>query len=1214
MSFPSSFFANERSYVHNRAKQLGYHSVTTRGFGFSERFVTVYKNKPYHALASKYPIAIIHEVLKKVVCLMDRNPISPLEYRNFVLCKDADDNAFSDCDYPKVKELTELDFNFTQSPGPSLKMGKSNVAINEYRKSLPIYNYKPIILSYLTENKVVIIHGGVASGKSTQVPQFLMEKCLEAKVGYKIFLCEPYRITTVAIAERIAFERREEVGQTVGYQIPLETKKSATSIVICVTPDVLLKMLISKEAAFQGRVIIILDEFDECDYIVEFLLITLKDLFKVNPYLRLILMTNNADVTPLFTYFQYPKTEFDCIIKTACITVNSNLIPIQEFFLEDILMRTDYLNRCSLGRSIRNIERRSSFVENSGNSIVELNTIEVIDSAMDKVWNIGEDDVFIFLINMMKKDVISTNHQLSSNGITLLMAACFHGKMKYVIELVKCGADATIRCQSGFTAIDWASKKDNSTIIEFLQYYLICNNEKVVPDREFIRLTASSNFNEHTNRLITYYDNFYPEHGIDLELLFTVVLHIHAFSKAGAMIVFLPSFFDILAFRDVIFEREAELVSSGGSFILRYLYPNMQTSEQKLIFQVPPVDSRKIILSTNVGAVGITISDLVYVVDTGKIEQKMYVDHTGKISFVTGWISPSHALQRCTKIGRLHPGCCYRLYSQLMKLPAKNPSSNLYTCSPQILCLYTKQIVSSELPVLSYLQRALTVQEESTIKKSIENLKSIDALDICRTYEHLTELGRIMLQLPLEPQYAKMVLFSVALKCLDPILTIAAFSKHKSIFKLEQKYQTKSNLAAKEWKKISSKYFSDHLVLIKMFLGRQESGVDKREKDFCEDYCLSQSTLELVNTTRSNIVGHLRAMGIVKTRGVNDMRDLNTNSKEWVFVKAALVGGLYPNLMFIDRTTNKVFSNKNQSEVLLHPLSVLLDYSVLPSNQTVMLTQNDVVKQFPTDWIICNEINDALTDEIQMASVCTAVTPITLALFGGSYKICTALQNQKTALLIQSTVVDVKESDSENEENAQIIKNFLIDSHLQFTMNEDTAKAVLYLRIKWFSYFFRCLRYPSRATSTEEKQLLEVIGNVLKNEEKYKFPAGDPSFIGNKPATYSIDLFQQPSHSKSVADLSHLVSNPAIFPGLITERMAVLRSDVFCGVDNNFLPIHWLKHGLVPITAIEEYLDFTIINKLKMSVDGTEIDCSLASTLVMMWNTSHMLLRGTTLS
>lgn len=71
--------------------------------------------------------------------------------------------------YVSVREPTELDFNFTQSPGQSLKMGKSNIALNDYRKSLPIYNYKQIILSYLTENKVVIIHGGVASGKSTQV-------------------------------------------------------------------------------------------------------------------------------------------------------------------------------------------------------------------------------------------------------------------------------------------------------------------------------------------------------------------------------------------------------------------------------------------------------------------------------------------------------------------------------------------------------------------------------------------------------------------------------------------------------------------------------------------------------------------------------------------------------------------------------------------------------------------------------------------------------------------------------------------------------------------------------------------------------------------------------------------------------------------------------------------------------------------------------------
>lgn len=53
-----------------------------------------------------------------------------------------------------------------------------------------------------------------------------------------------------------------------------------------------------------------------------------------------------------------------------------------------------------------------------------------------------------------------------------------------------------------------------------------------------------------------------------------------------------------------------------------------------MIFQIPPTDCRKIILSTNVGAVGITISDLVYVIDTGKIEQvsRLTTDVQGQVN------------------------------------------------------------------------------------------------------------------------------------------------------------------------------------------------------------------------------------------------------------------------------------------------------------------------------------------------------------------------------------------------------------------------------------------------------------------------------------------------------------------------------------------------------------------------------------------------------
>jgi hypothetical protein len=89
-------------------------------------------------------------------------------------------------------------------------------------------------------------------------------------------------------------------------------------------------MLISQEQVFQGKVIVILDEFEERDYVTEFLLIGLKDLFKVNPFLRLIIMTNANDVTLLFTYFSSPKTVFDEAIKTA--TISSNVTAKIKFF------------------------------------------------------------------------------------------------------------------------------------------------------------------------------------------------------------------------------------------------------------------------------------------------------------------------------------------------------------------------------------------------------------------------------------------------------------------------------------------------------------------------------------------------------------------------------------------------------------------------------------------------------------------------------------------------------------------------------------------------------------------------------------------------------------------------------------------------------------------------------------------------------------------
>jgi HrpA-like RNA helicase len=60
--------------------------------------------------------------------------------------------------------------------------------------------------------------------KYLQVPQMILDYCEEKKQPCRIFCTQPRRIAALSIAERVATERAEKIGQTVGYQIRLESK------------------------------------------------------------------------------------------------------------------------------------------------------------------------------------------------------------------------------------------------------------------------------------------------------------------------------------------------------------------------------------------------------------------------------------------------------------------------------------------------------------------------------------------------------------------------------------------------------------------------------------------------------------------------------------------------------------------------------------------------------------------------------------------------------------------------------------------------------------------------------------------------------------------------------------------------------------------------------------------------------------------------------
>ena len=94
----------------------------------------------------------------------------------------------------------------------------------EKRKKLPAHELKNEILKVLEENQVLVISGETGCGKTTQVPQFILDDFLEKQKGSgcRILCTQPRRISAISVAQRVADERAENLGQSVGYHIRME--------------------------------------------------------------------------------------------------------------------------------------------------------------------------------------------------------------------------------------------------------------------------------------------------------------------------------------------------------------------------------------------------------------------------------------------------------------------------------------------------------------------------------------------------------------------------------------------------------------------------------------------------------------------------------------------------------------------------------------------------------------------------------------------------------------------------------------------------------------------------------------------------------------------------------------------------------------------------------------------------------------------------------
>lgn len=93
------------------------------------------------------------------------------------------------------------------------------------RMQLPVFDKKTDILQAIAKNNVILISGDTGCGKTTQVPQFILDDMISKNIGAKcnIVCTQPRRISAITIAERVAWERCEKLGRSVGYSIRMES-------------------------------------------------------------------------------------------------------------------------------------------------------------------------------------------------------------------------------------------------------------------------------------------------------------------------------------------------------------------------------------------------------------------------------------------------------------------------------------------------------------------------------------------------------------------------------------------------------------------------------------------------------------------------------------------------------------------------------------------------------------------------------------------------------------------------------------------------------------------------------------------------------------------------------------------------------------------------------------------------------------------------------
>ncbi|XP_071463586.1 ATP-dependent RNA helicase TDRD9 isoform X5 [Marmota flaviventris] len=245
----------------------------------------------------------------------------------------------------KYRQLEAQEFDMYNSdqptcgPGPRPPLAKLSSATcipeTTYKyPDLPINRCKEEVISLIESNSVVIIHGATGSGKSTQLPQYILDHYIQRCAYCNIVVTQPRKIGASSIARWISKERAWTLGGLVGYQVGLEKIATEDTRLIYMTTGVLLQKIVSAKSLMEFTHVFI-DEVHERTEEMDFLLLVVRKLLRTNSrFVKVVLMSATINCKEFADYFAVPVQ--NKMNPAYIFEVEGKPYSIEEYYLNDL--------------------------------------------------------------------------------------------------------------------------------------------------------------------------------------------------------------------------------------------------------------------------------------------------------------------------------------------------------------------------------------------------------------------------------------------------------------------------------------------------------------------------------------------------------------------------------------------------------------------------------------------------------------------------------------------------------------------------------------------------------------------------------------------------------------------------------------------------------------------------------------------------------------